>query len=359
MHKARLSIQHRSWGLIIIHTAVALVTALGVLLDHTIGGLNHIFLYLLVVVGAALGWGLWLAFYTLILSIMLVDFFFVPPTGTLNLDFAIYNYSAELVGLVIFLILSSSTIYLLFALRQERDRARVQARLEREERDRIARDLHDGLAQSINYIGLKAQLIEELCLAGENQQILVEIGQVAKVAELARTDMREALYGLRHATQDRSLLLALTDLVRSVADLSGIKISLKTSDRTEWPALPAVTHVQLLRIVQEALSNVRKHSHAQQAEVDATYFPASHSIHIRIKDDGIGFLPEQVRSGGSQQLGLSIMRERAARLSAELQITSQPADGTMVLVKCQTEAGSGHEPRVISHELNTTPITSN
>jgi signal transduction histidine kinase len=338
MDKARLSIQHRSWGLIIIHIAVALVTALGILLSHTIGGLNHIFLYLIVVIGAALGWGLWLAFYTLILSIMLVDFFFVPPIGTLNLDFAIYNYSAELVGLVIFLILSSSTIYLLFALRRERDRARVLAKLEREERERLARDLHDGLAQAINYIGLKAQLIQELCMAGEIPQISTEIGQVAKVAELARTNMREALYGLRHTTQDRSLLLALTDLVQSMADLSGIKISLETSDRTQWPALSAVTHVHLLRIVQEALYNVQKHSQAQQAQVGVWYFPATQSIHISIKDDGIGFVPDQVRSSkAGQQLGLNIMRERAARLAAELQISSEPASGTEVMLKYQTK----------------------
>lgn len=211
---------------------------------------------------------------------------------------------------------------------QERERAASV-----EERNRIARDLHDGLAQSINYIGLKTQLIQELYQAGETQQIPEEIGRIAKVAERARDDVREVLYGLRHTERDRSLLVALTDLVHNLADTGQINATLVTNQKAEWPALSVATQIQLLRIVQEALANVQKHSGAAQVGLEAGYNPSTQLVQLRICDNGVGFVPEEVRSGGGQHLGLKIMRERAARLPAQLKVKSQPGQGTEIVVE--------------------------
>ncbi|HEX2911921.1 MAG TPA: GAF domain-containing protein [Chloroflexia bacterium] len=202
-----------------------------------------------------------------------------------------------------------------------------------EERNRLARDLHDGLAQSINYIGLKTQLVAELYEAGETEQVKEEIERIARAAELARMDVREVLYGLRHTERDRNLLLSLADLIRSLSDLSGIKISLTTSDPANWPSLSLSTNIQLLRIAQEALSNIQKHSKASEAQVEALYLPETNCVRLRVCDNGIGFEPDLTRSNGSYHLGLSIMRERATRLPARLEVKSQPDSGTEITVE--------------------------
>jgi two-component system nitrate/nitrite sensor histidine kinase NarX len=207
-----------------------------------------------------------------------------------------------------------------------------------EERNRIARDLHDGLAQSINYIGLKTQLVKELYQAGESGQVQLEIERIGWAAEQARADVREVLYGLRHTENDRSLILALTDLVRRTADLSGLKLNLITSPLAEWPPLSLNTQIQLLRIVQEALSNVQKHSQANQAEVKAIYQPEAQLICLSVCDNGVGFAPEEVKPNKSHGLGLNIMRERANRLGATLKISSQVGRNTEVKIEYRLEA---------------------
>jgi signal transduction histidine kinase len=202
-----------------------------------------------------------------------------------------------------------------------------------EERNRIARDLHDGLAQSINYIGLKTQLVKELYQAQESEQVQLEIERIGWAAEQARADVREVLYGLRHTESDRSLLMSLTDLVRRTADLSGLKINMVTSPPAEWPPLSLTTQIQLLRVVQEALSNVQKHSQATQAEVEAIYRPAEQIICLSVCDNGVGFAPMEVRPNKSHGLGLNIMRERASQLGANLIINSQPGNSTKIQIE--------------------------
>ncbi|HEX2916169.1 MAG TPA: GAF domain-containing protein [Chloroflexia bacterium] len=202
-----------------------------------------------------------------------------------------------------------------------------------EERNRLARDLHDGLAQSINYIGMKTQLVEELYEAGETEQVKHEIERIAHAAELARLDVREVLYGLRHTDRDRNLLLSLADLIHSISELSGIKISLIASEPANWPPLSLNTNIQLLRIAQEALSNIQKHAKATEATVEAIYLPEKNCISLRVCDNGIGFEPHLTRANGSYHLGLGIMRERTARLHAHLEIKSQPGSGTEIVVE--------------------------
>jgi nitrate/nitrite-specific signal transduction histidine kinase len=210
---------------------------------------------------------------------------------------------------------------------EERERAASE-----EERNRIARELHDGLAQSINYIGLKTQLIRELYQAGESKQVQEEIERIMRVAELARMDVREALYGLRHTTHDRTIQEALVDLAHNAAELSGIPVALETANVQNWPDLSLAEQIQLLRITQEALSNIQKHSQASQARLSVDFQAEPGVFKMLISDNGQGFQPEKVTSKGSNQLGLGIMRERAAKIGAKIQISSSPGLGTTIEV---------------------------
>lgn len=210
---------------------------------------------------------------------------------------------------------------------EERERAASE-----EERNRIARELHDGLAQSINYIGLKTQLVQELYQAGEHEQVQEEIERIARVAELARMDVREALYGLRHTDRDRTIHEALVDLAYNASELSGIKVSLEAGEPQDWPDLSLGEQIQLLRIAQEALSNIQKHSQATQASLSVDFQSDQGVFKMVITDNGRGFQPQMVTSKGSKHLGLGIMKERAAKIGARIEIASTPGQGTTVEV---------------------------
>ncbi len=207
-----------------------------------------------------------------------------------------------------------------------------------EERNRIARDLHDGLAQSINYIGLKMQLIQELYADGEYTAIIKEVARVAKVAEVSRSDIREALYGLRHTESDRTLLQNLTDLVHGVSNLSGINLQLTHSDSSGWPSLSLTVQIQLLRIIQEALSNIQKHSKASEASVNVKWLADTETLKITIKDNGVGFDAENAAADTKgQHLGLSIMRERAARIGTTLDLKTHSENGTLICLEYRSK----------------------
>lgn len=347
-------------GLIVVPVLVAVTTGVALLLELPFRNADHVIIYLLAVIIAAVRWGNLMAGYAFLLSCLAIVYFFVPPRRTFGLEFSRYDYGRYLPGLVVFLGLTVFLAYLITALKRERDRAQSLVEREKqaretalvatrqyyeereraasiEERNRIARDLHDGLAQSINYIGLKTQLVRKLYESNQTGQVQAEIERIGRAAELARSDIREVLYGLRHTENDRPFVLELADMVREAAELSGIKINLTTNEGSKWPGLSLTTQTQLLRIVKEALANVQRHSKARQVEVRAFFVSETRAICLSIKDDGVGFAPEEVDSSGSQHLGLEIMRERAARIKAKLEIISQPGRGTEIRLE--------HRPR--------------
>ncbi len=110
-----------------------------------------------------------------------------------------------------------------------------------------------------------------------------------------------------------------------------------------------------MRIVQESLSNVQKHSQARQAQVEACYYPQDKLIRLSVRDNGIGFQPGQVTSSGGQHLGLGIMRERAARIGATLQLKSQPGQGTELVVEYRMEESQAEKSLTIDHKKNGQP----
>ena len=341
----------RSFSLILVILAVAGVTALGKWIDTRVENLSHISLYLIIVATAALIGGGWLALFAFVLSGLAILQFFVLPNGTLLFTLEGYSLNSDILSLAVFILAGAFIAYLVSALRRERDIAHALAERERtareaiarasvqleraagmEERNRIARDLHDSLAQTINYIGLKTQLINELLVAGEEAQVKGEVARVHKAAERARTDVREVLYGLRHTENDRPLAVALADLVREIGEQSDVSISLDMPDPDGWPPLTVASQIQLLRIVREALANVAKHARATHAELKARYDPAAQTLEITLHDNGIGFVRAKVRSNGGVHLGLRIMQERAAELGAELSIESTPGTGTTMRI---------------------------
>jgi signal transduction histidine kinase len=215
---------------------------------------------------------------------------------------------------------------------QERDRLRtreIEARTQREERRRIARDLHDvvlqdlsGTLQSLRLTHLRKDLHPEVDLEEE----LEALGR-------ATSGLRSAIYDLRHERKRpfAKSVESLVELSRYAA--SGCEIRLSVEER--FPAeLPEEVGVELLRVLQEALINARRHSGARNVEVKLR--GEGEEILAEVIDDGRGFDEEAIQTG----VGLSAMRERVEGLGGEIRIESRPGEGTRVRVRVPTGGGT-------------------
>ena len=215
------------------------------------------------------------------------------------------------------------------------EQAQTMAALE--ERERLGRELHDGLAQVLAYLHMKSYSVAELLNSGQLSAAQAELGEMQEVARETQRDVREAILGLRTTiTPGTGIIPTLTEYVRRFSRQSGISTKLVASDNAVIEFEP-VTEIQLLRIVQEALTNTRKHSRASRAcvrfETDGVLAV------INIKDDGRGFDPERLDQDG--HYGVHTMRERAQGVGGDLEILSEPGKGTNVIVRLPTSHRRG------------------
>lgn len=208
---------------------------------------------------------------------------------------------------------------------------REQALTVLQERERIARDLHDGLGQMLGYLNVQVQATQTMLANGLTLAAQANLQQMAQVAQDTHANLRNHILGLRTPlpTQE-GVFQALNTLLMQFGQASGIEATLRVpEDVAASPFLPAVEE-QILRIIQEALANVRKHAAAQQVEVAFTF--AHEQVQIVIADDGVGFDPEQVATSyaGEPHFGLAIMRERAEQIGGRLEVRSAPGKGAQI-----------------------------
>ena len=196
-----------------------------------------------------------------------------------------------------------------------------------EERDRIARELHDSLAQALGYLGLRASVLQDLLESGQVAQAADEVRTIAEVIDDAYADVREAILGLRTKTTRLGLVPALREYLRKYGLQTGIHSELQVEADSGVEFVPSV-ETQLIRVVQEALANVRKHARAERVVV-RLWREAEHTC-ISVEDDGCGFDLGQAAATG--HYGLATMRERVEDVDGSLQIRSAPGGGTLVMV---------------------------
>ena len=195
-----------------------------------------------------------------------------------------------------------------------------------QERLRLAHELHDGQAQVLAYVNTKAQAVQEFLKAGQNEKAAQQLEQLAAAARQVYADVREGILGLREAANtEYGFTEALRRHLETWQDRSGIRTDLEVQGDIH---LEPDTELQLLRITQEALANVRKHSEAKRAAVSVE--AKNGNIRICVEDDGVGFRLNADRLGGRPRFGLSTMRERAEAIGAELELQSDLGVGTRV-----------------------------
>jgi signal transduction histidine kinase len=201
-----------------------------------------------------------------------------------------------------------------------------------EERARIARELHDGLAQMVGYINTKAIAIR--LLLGKNQVPAAEaqLHQLESASHDLFVDVRETILGLQMVGQgDIHLAEMLKEYSVRFSHLSGLPVEICLSPEAEDIELPAETELQLLRIVQEALTNVRKHAAATGAQVSFQILDGQ--LELKVSDNGQGFDPATGRDRPRTHFGLDIMRERAEAIGATFCLESRPEAGALVTVR--------------------------
>jgi len=194
-----------------------------------------------------------------------------------------------------------------------------------QERLRIAHEMHDGLAQVLGYVNTKVQAAEAYLKREKTDEAAMQLHELATAARQAYADVRESIVGLRALPGKRSLEEVLREYVSAFEQLSGVETSLRFGAMAH---LPTSHELQLVRIVQEALTNVRKHARASKAAVDIRR--QATTVVATIADNGVGFNASSRARTEFPQFGLATMRERAESIGGSLTIDSTPGGGTTV-----------------------------
>jgi two-component system nitrate/nitrite sensor histidine kinase NarX len=208
-----------------------------------------------------------------------------------------------------------------------------------EERERIGREMHDGLAQTLGLLNLQIELVKEAVGAADWAAAQDELTKMDVYLAEAYNDVREALGNLRSTEpQGEAFVPALQEYVREFGRRNGLEAVLVTENGQGPICLPALVEVQLQRVIHEALTNVRRHAAAGRVEVRVR--GRGEGWEVTVADDGVGFDPLASRRAGKGGYGLSTMRERVESLGGRFSIASQPGEGTQVAVFVPCDAGN-------------------
>lgn len=204
------------------------------------------------------------------------------------------------------------------------DRKAREALIE-EERIRIARDLHDGLAQSLYFLGLKLDFIRKQ-VTRDPASVLDDLLTLKKTTQKCIQDVRRTIFALRPVDLERQGFdPAIRQYTREFGEHMGLTVLLNVDGSTD--TLPTSLELTFFRLVQEGLNNVAKHAQARQVWIDLSIAPGRVGKLV-IRDDGVGFDPGSITPNGSGRMGLHQMRERVMSLGGFFHIESKPLQGT-------------------------------
>jgi two-component system nitrate/nitrite sensor histidine kinase NarX len=192
-----------------------------------------------------------------------------------------------------------------------------------EERALLARELHDSIAQSLAFLKIQVQLLRNASQKAQSEQVQIALDELDAGLKESIGDVRELLVHFRTRTNTDDIEAALQETLQKFKHQTGLGAELIVTG-TGLP-LPSDVQVQVLHVVQEALSNVRKHAHASAVQL---LVEKGQCWSFSVKDNGKGFVPGE--SMGSQHVGRHIMQERAQAIGAKVDLQSQPGQGTCV-----------------------------
>ena len=200
-----------------------------------------------------------------------------------------------------------------------------------EERERLARELHDAVTQTLFSASLIAEAIP-LQLQYEAEAAMENLEKVRRLTRGALAEMRMLLLELRPtALVEANLEDLLRQLAEAVTVRHEVDITIE-ADAKQRPKLPPEVQLSFYRIAQEAFNNITKHANAEQ--VDVRLVSDVDKVKLTIQDDGSGFDPNAIPPG---HFGVAIMHERAAAIGASLRVGSRPGHGAQIAVEWRQE----------------------
>jgi len=202
-----------------------------------------------------------------------------------------------------------------------------------QERERLAREMHDGFAQTLGVLHMRLRHAQSH--VSDPASLDQELVEMSEITRRAYEEVRQSIFGLRtFVARGLGLVPTLTEYLHEFSAQNGIAVDLEVASPSLQ--LTPVSEVQAIRIIQEALNNVRKHASAHRAWVRLRR--ENGRLLVTVEDDGVGWGSEQSESRDRLHFGLQTMRERAASLGGTLEIDTGPGRGTRVMASLPTEA---------------------
>lgn len=201
-----------------------------------------------------------------------------------------------------------------------------------EERNRLAQELHDNIAQALGFLNLKAATTRTLLVNGELEEAEANLRELKQIVGDTYTDVREEIFNLRGKDmQGLSFVEMVQKYIAKYKTHYGLDVKLILDSDEAFLNFPANIGNQVIRIIQEALINVRKHANVNSAIL--RFRRVDHEMHITIEDAGRGFEPSAVKQKYTSGFGLQIMAERAESVGGRLKFDTSPGAGAKVIIR--------------------------
>lgn len=232
------------------------------------------------------------------------------------------------------LLLSSLATHAAIAAENRSLYRQVQSQAVLEERQRLAGEIHDNLAQLLSFITMRVKDVPGLIDGNRLEQAREVVCGLIEAAEQAHREVRQSIFDLKTAQLDGlDFISAIDENLHEFGLQNRIETELTLGPGVRNVTLHDTAEVQLIRVIQEALNNIRKHANARRAWVKIVLV-GDGLLRVAVSDDGRGFDPDAAEKRG--HYGLSIMRERAEAVGARLTLKSQPGQGTEIAIDVPT-----------------------
>ncbi len=202
------------------------------------------------------------------------------------------------------------------------------------ERNLLSHELHDSLAQTLAALKFQIRTLIDSLASQDLKAANRESDQIRNGLDEAYSELRELIAHFRAPFDERGLIAAIETVIHQFRETSDI--SLYFHNQWQETSLSSLREMQVLRIIQESLNNIKKHSQARSVRILLSQDADKNHI-VLIEDDGIGIGEPILGGNPGEQVGLSIMKERAHRLGGNLSIESEPGDGTQIVLTISSD----------------------
>jgi len=203
-----------------------------------------------------------------------------------------------------------------------------------EERQRISWEIHDNISHLVSSIRVRADTMEYLLETCDKEKLGKMVNEIAEIADDAYESLREEIIGLRGTLKGKGIVLTITEQLKRLERQWGIKANFELFNGNNEDNLPPRIELQILRIFQEAINNVRKHARATLIQVKLK--EDHETVTLEITDNGQGFLVNNIED--EKHVGLRIMNERARSIGGNITILSAPGKGTKLTMQLPLKA---------------------